>query len=43
MPRGEEEWGLVMRFWSRVLARGDEGEWMRKAGGKRGEVYEVVV
>lgn len=39
MPRGAEEWTHVMRFWSGVLVRDD---WMRAAGGKDGEVYEVV-
>jgi hypothetical protein len=39
MPRGAEEWTHVMRFWSGVLVRDD---WMRGAGGKDGEVYEVV-
>ena len=42
MPRGKEEWGLVMRFWSGVLARKEDEGWMRSAGGGEGEVYEVV-
>lgn len=42
MPQGAGEWAHVMRFWSRVLSRGDEEGWMRAAGGGEGEVYEVV-
>lgn len=42
MPRGKEEWALVMRFWSGVLARKEDAGWMRSAGGADGEVYEVV-
>ena len=42
MPRGEEEWGQVMRFWSGVLARPGDAQWMRNAGGVEGDVYEVV-
>lgn len=36
MPRGEDEWRGIMRFWSEVLGRADEG-WKGE-----GEVYEVV-
>lgn len=42
MPQGAEEWALVMRFWSKMLARPGDATWMRSAGGAEGEVYEVV-
>ncbi|KAJ9117491.1 hypothetical protein QFC22_004341 [Naganishia vaughanmartiniae] len=41
MLQGADEWGPVMKFWSGVLRRGDEQEWMRQAS-KGGDVYEVV-
>ncbi len=36
MVRGQEEWGLIMKFWSQVLKRADEG-WKGS-----GDIYEVV-
>jgi pimeloyl-ACP methyl ester carboxylesterase len=41
MLQGADEWAPVMKFWSGVLRRGDEQEWMKQAS-KGGDVYEVV-
>ncbi|KAJ9110311.1 hypothetical protein QFC19_001714 [Naganishia cerealis] len=41
MLQGPEEWAPLMKFWSVVLRRGDEQEWMKQAR-KDGDVYEVV-